>query len=90
MKKKQKMEPVMADSKPMSHAHLESDEKAPKLHVGQKVTAMVTGTVKEVAEGYSGEGHRTRIEPDKITYSKANPDNLHKVKGFEFLDKKRK
>lgn len=63
-----KMEPVPMDKPSRGHAHLELHTKAPKVHVGQKIKATVHGTVKEVAEGYDGIGHRIRIEPKGITY----------------------
>lgn len=75
-----RMEPVAEDRK--GHAHLEHSAKAPKFHVGQKVKAVVTGTVKEVSEGYDGTGHRLRLEPTKILYA-ASP-------GEDFLKQERK
>jgi hypothetical protein len=50
------------------HAHLEGHSTAPKLHLGQRVTAKVHGIVSEMSHQYSGKGHRISIKPDSISY----------------------
>lgn len=80
------LEPVPMDRK--GHAHLELGTKAPRLMVGQKVKALVTGTVKEVSEGYDGTGHRVRVEPTTIKYSPFQ--SAHKAPGDDFHRKKNK
>lgn len=70
------------------HVHLEMGTKAPKVHVGQKVKALVTGTIKEVSEGYDGTGHRVRVEPNSIKYSPLQ--SAHKAPGDDFHRKKNK
>ncbi len=68
-KTKPKMDvPSPIDASTRQNAHLEGNSSAPKLHVGQRVTARVHGIVREVSSGYDGNGHRISIDPQSIKY----------------------
>jgi hypothetical protein len=49
-------------------SHFEGHSAAPKLHLGQRVTAKVHGIVEEMSHQHAGKGHRIRIKPDSISY----------------------
>ena|SRR5208337_3399778 len=68
-KKQNKMDvPNPLEASTSQHAHLEGHSTAPKLHLGQRVTAKVHGIVSEMSHQYSGKGHRISIKPDSISY----------------------
>ena len=68
-KKQHKMDvPNPIEASTSQSAHFEGHSEAPKLHLGQKVTAKVHGIVQEMSHQYSGKGHRIRIKPESISY----------------------
>ena len=66
-------------------AHLEGHTAAPKLHIGQKATARLHGTIKSISQGEGGRGHRITIEPEHISYMghKSKPES--KVAGVRVV-----
>lgn len=68
-KKSNKLDvPSPVEQSTSQHAHLEGHSSAPKLHLGQRVTAKVHGIISEMSHQFSGKGHRIGIKPSSIEY----------------------